>query len=82
MTDGEGKETVIALSEDNMLVGAAWYRLFTENQKGYGYVDSNTPEIGIAVKDDVRGNGIGTLLLKKLFETALEDGYTSLSLRC
>ncbi|WP_096188972.1 GNAT family N-acetyltransferase [Evansella halocellulosilytica] len=76
----QGDRAVIALSEDNMLVGAAWYRLFTENQKGYGYVDSNTPEIGIAVKDDVRGNGIGTLLLKKLFETALEDGYTSLSL--
>jgi ribosomal protein S18 acetylase RimI-like enzyme len=61
-------------------VGAAWYRLFKENQKGYGYVDDNTPELGIAVIDAKRGKGIGTLLMKKLFEQALKDGYTSVSL--
>jgi len=32
--------------------------LFNEFNKGYGYVDSNTPEIGIAVAEEVRGTGV------------------------
>ncbi|WP_311315259.1 GNAT family N-acetyltransferase [Bacillus sp. ISL-101] len=56
------------------------YRVFAENQKGYGYVDDKTPELGIAVINKGRGKGIGNLLMEKLFETASRDGYTSLSL--
>ncbi|MEW5592027.1 GNAT family N-acetyltransferase [Peribacillus frigoritolerans] len=74
-----GDRAIIAF-EDNFPVGAAWYRLFAENQKGYGYVDDKTPELGIAVINKVRGKGIGNLLMEKLFETASRDGYTSLSL--
>jgi GNAT superfamily N-acetyltransferase len=76
----KGDRALIAFNKDNQPVGAAWYRLFKENEKGYGYVDDNTPELGIAVIDAERGKGIGTLLMKKLFEQALKDGYTSVSL--
>ncbi|TKH08976.1 N-acetyltransferase, partial [Peribacillus simplex] len=44
----KGDRAIIAF-EDSLPVGAAWYRLFAENQKGYGYVDDKTPELGIAV---------------------------------
>mgnify|MGYP001054454925 CR=1 FL=1 len=75
----KGDRAIIAF-EDHIPVGAAWYRLFPENQKGYGYVDDKTPELGIAVMNKVRGKGIGSLLMEKLVETASKDGYPSLSL--
>lgn len=75
----KGDRAIIAF-EDHVPVGAAWYRLFTENQKGYGYIDDKTPELGIAVINKARGKGIGNLLMEKIIETASRDGYTSLSL--
>lgn len=75
----KGDRALIAF-EDHVPVGAAWYRLFTEDQKAYGFVNDKTPELGIAVTMQARGKGIGNLLMEKLFETAARDGYTSLSL--
>ncbi|ADU29202.1 GCN5-related N-acetyltransferase [Evansella cellulosilytica DSM 2522] len=76
----KGDKAIIAINENNLPVGAAWYRLFTEDNKGYGYVDDKTPELGIALTKDARGKGIGTLLVKRLMEEAFSDGYTTLSL--
>lgn len=40
-----GDAGFVAISSDNQTrMGAAWYRLFREDNKGYGYVDSETPE--------------------------------------
>lgn len=76
----KGDRALIAFTKENQPVGAAWYRLFNGDQKGYGYVNDHTPELGIAVIETNRGKGIGTLLMKKLMEQALNDSYTSLSL--
>jgi ribosomal protein S18 acetylase RimI-like enzyme len=61
-------------------VGAAWYRLFTAEEPGYGFVDEKTPELGIAVVPLHRRKGIGHTLLRALMVQAGEDGYQALSL--
>jgi GNAT superfamily N-acetyltransferase len=50
--------------EDGRVVGAVWWRLFTAETPGYGFVDEQTPELGIAVWPGERGRGIGRLLLR------------------
>jgi ribosomal protein S18 acetylase RimI-like enzyme len=50
--------------------GAAWARLFTADDKGYGYINDETPEISVAVLPECRGKGIGTALLDRLIADA------------
>ena len=74
-----GDAAVIAI-DDYWPVGAAWYRLFSRDEPGYGFVDEKTPEISIAVVPNKRGSGHGSQLLDALIERAREDGYKALSL--
>ncbi len=60
----------VAVDGNNQPLGAIWLRLFKGDEKGYGYVDDFTPELGMAVFPEHRGQGIGTSLLTRLFETA------------
>ena len=78
-----GDKGFIAISADNQApIGAAWYRLFKENDKGYGYVDDKTPEIAIATLSAYRNKGLGQALMLHLFEQAKLDGYQQVSLSC
>jgi ribosomal protein S18 acetylase RimI-like enzyme len=61
-------------------VGAAWYRLFTEEQPGYGFVDEKTPELSIAVAPLHRRKGIGEAVLRSCMVQAREEGFQALSL--
>jgi ribosomal protein S18 acetylase RimI-like enzyme len=61
----------VAFDESNGApVGAAWLRLLTSNDPGYGYVNDETPEIGMAVLSEYRGRGIGSELLRRLVQSA------------
>ncbi|MEO0768536.1 MAG: GNAT family N-acetyltransferase [Cyanobacteria bacterium J06649_4] len=60
---------VVAEKEDKP-VGSAWVRLWSEGDRGYGYVADDVPELSIAVLPDRRGQGIGTKLLQALFAEA------------
>jgi GNAT superfamily N-acetyltransferase len=60
--------------------GAAWYRLFSREEPGFGFVDEQTPELTIAVVPSRRGRGAGRELLQALLERARADGYGQISL--
>jgi GNAT superfamily N-acetyltransferase len=61
-------------------VGAAWFRCFSANAPGYGFVRDDIPELGIALIPDARGRGIGTLLLTTAVNEARRRGHPGLSL--
>ncbi|MEM6791838.1 MAG: GNAT family N-acetyltransferase [Myxococcota bacterium] len=48
---------------DGRVVGACWVRRFAANDRGYGFVDTATPELTIAVWPGHRGLGVGTRLI-------------------
>ncbi len=75
-----GDAAVIAEDDRGAPVGAAWYRLFTASEPGFGFVDDTTPEISIAVRGDARERGVGTSLLRALADRARSDGFDALSL--
>jgi ribosomal protein S18 acetylase RimI-like enzyme len=75
-----GDAGVIAEEAAGRPLGAAWYRLFTETEPGYGFIDPGIPEVSIGVEADARGQGIGTALLEALIERARAEGFPSLSL--
>jgi GNAT superfamily N-acetyltransferase len=76
-----GDTSVVALDEQTHVpVGAAWYRLFTAGQAGFGFIDEKTPELTVAVVPNRRGAGIGRQLLEAIVERARHDGFSALSL--
>jgi ribosomal protein S18 acetylase RimI-like enzyme len=74
-----GDAALVAIQGANP-VGAAWYRLFTREHPGFGYVDDETPELAIAVVPNRRGGGMGSTLLDALVDRAREEGYGQISL--
>ena len=60
--------------------GAAWYRMFTEEEPGFGFVDEQTPELTLAVVPSRRGKGAGRELLEALLQNARDEGHRAISL--
>ena len=77
---GRPGDTALIAIQDFQPVGAAWYRLFREDNPGYGFIDEETPELSIAIVPSKRGSGLGSELLDALMARAREDGYAAISL--
>ena len=61
---------------DGNAVGAAWTRIIP----AYGYIDDETPELAMSMLPEYRSQGVGTELMKKLFELLSKKGYKETSL--
>ena len=77
---GRRGDVALVAEEDGRPIGVVWYRLFTEDEHGDGYVDERTPELAIAVVEGQRGRGIGAQLLEAVHERARHDGLDRLAL--
>lgn len=75
----EGDRALLAVHGDEP-VGAAWFRLFSAEEPGYGFVDATVPELGMAVAAPARRLGIGRALLSALVVQAQLDDHLALSL--
>ncbi len=69
---------LLALDDDRP-VGAIWLRLWSGNEKGYGYVSPVIPEFSIALLPEYRNKGLGTRMIKTVISMAPEC-YPGLSL--
>ena len=80
--EGWGREgdTGVVAEEGGGPVGAAWWRFFTDEEHGEGYVDAATPELAIAVVDGFRGRGIGSALMEAMHEHGRRLGLAQVSL--
>lgn len=61
---------------DGQVVGAAWTRVIPS----YGHINGETPELAISLLPEFRGYGIGTKLMRKLFEVLQAKGFARTSL--
>jgi len=60
-------------------VGAAWVRRLAGDDRGYGWVDDDTPELAIAVAPELVGRGLGTRMMRALLDHA-RGRYPAISL--
>ena len=68
------------VAEQDGPVGAAWYRTFSAESPGLGFVADDVPELAIAVVASRRHEGIGRQLLSELINASVAQGYPALSL--
>ena len=73
-------DSAIVASINNELIGAILGRKFEESKKAYGFVDQETPEFSMAVKEQYRNQGIGRTLINQIETKFSEMGITKLSL--
>ena len=83
----EGSDFGFVVETDGEPLGAVWMRYFTADDPGYGFVDEQTPEITLGVRDGFRGQGIGRVLLQAAQDAApdrlslsVEDGNRAFEL--
>lgn len=66
----------VVAEQNGQVVGAAWTRIIS----AYGHINNEIPELAISILPEFRGYGIGTKLMKKLFEVLRANGYARTSL--
>lgn len=75
-----GDHAIIAVDEQGNSTGAVWIRKFTRDTAGYGFVDEQTPELGMALLPEYRGKGLGKFLLNEMEDLARSLELKALSL--
>jgi ribosomal protein S18 acetylase RimI-like enzyme len=68
----DGDYAVVAVDDSRGSVGAAWVRLMSAEDPGYGFVADDIPELGIGILPGYRGQGIGGHLIDALLALSVE----------
>ena len=71
---------VVAVSAEGEPLGASWCRLFAEDDRGYGFVSTDVPELSMGVAAAHRGRGLGGRLLDAVVEEARGRSLPGVSL--
>ncbi len=77
---GKSKDFCLVAINNEELIGAIWIRLFNAKEQGYGYVNDETPELSMAVKEEYRRKGIGKLLFDSMFGYLKKQNFNQISL--
>ncbi|MDR2409503.1 MAG: GNAT family N-acetyltransferase [Bacteroidales bacterium] len=78
---GEKADDYCLVAEmDGKIVGAVWTRILADDIKGFGFIDSETPEFAISLFKEHRSKGIGTKLMQAMIEHLRDRGYKQTSL--
>ena len=77
---GRSGDFAFVLIDRSELVGAVWSRIFGKNEHGYGFIDTQTPELSIAITEKFRNQGFGGLMIEKLFVKLKSANYEQISL--
>ena len=75
-----GDAALVGDDPDGKSAGIAWYRYFSYERRSYGFVHPDVPEVAIGVRENFRGDGLGTVLLRALADHARSCGVERLSL--
>jgi ribosomal protein S18 acetylase RimI-like enzyme len=77
---GRPDDLCLVAESDGKVIGCVWTRILDGIVKGFGNLDSETPEFAISVLKDFRGYGIGTALMKTMLELLKKHGFKKTSL--
>jgi [ribosomal protein S18]-alanine N-acetyltransferase len=77
---GRKHDVCLVAEHENKLIGAVWTRVFSSEQKGYAYVDKDTPELSMAIDFSHRNSGIGNTLLYEILVKLRNSGYKQVAL--
>lgn len=70
----------VAVDPSGRSIGAAWYRMLSPDDPGFGFVGTAVPELIIGVQPIWRAHGVGRTLLRRLLAHAGEQGHPRISL--
>jgi GNAT superfamily N-acetyltransferase len=70
---GRKGDVGMVVEQDGLPIGAAWFRLWSKADRGYGYLSEEIPELAIALIPTARTQGIGTALLTQTLALASHD---------
>jgi ribosomal protein S18 acetylase RimI-like enzyme len=76
----EKDDLCILATLHDKIVGGVWVRILADKIKGFGNIDSETPEFAIAVFKEFRNLGIGTELMLRMLDMLRNKGYKQCSL--
>lgn len=78
---GKSKDDYCLVADLNgRIIGAVWVRVFAGEIKGFGSIDSNTPELAISLFKEHRNKGIGSKLMKSMIDHLQKRGCEQVSL--